>query len=487
MERIEKMKLKHFIAILLALLLSCSGLVACSKEVVEAPPAVLEPLQTLDQKKLTEYTADAETVAYLSELRDSFSDMQESPESLFEWETVYGGIRITKYLGSAASVRIPASIGAVAVTELADGLFASAEKDSEGKPVKNATLKSLYIPDSVTVIGKGLLENCTALLALRTPLMSANKGSRQSLGYLFGLDMTKEEYYRDNPLSVPASLKYLELGGEMTRIDRYALFECNDLELVTLPESVTELGKFSLYGCTRLIAINTEHLTEIGEHALALCRGLTLLHFGEGLKEIGMGALEGCDELRSLTLPFIGQKPLAEYAETEAQNNYLGYLFGAKVPDFSTGYYPTYLTRITLLSGCTELGNYALYECDMLTELNLPDTLVRIGTRALSGCLYLSKINLPASLTEIGDNAFFGCRSITALDFSATKLKTVGVSAFYYCDSLESVTLPATLTAIPNSCFAQCVKLERINLEHVLTVGAQAFRGCPKINQTEKS
>jgi len=220
-----------------------------------------------------------------------------------------------------------------------------------------------------------------------------------------------------------------------------------------------------------LLSVNVDSLTSVGEYALSECRALTVLRFGKELTTIEIAALEGCSAIRNLTLPFLGGS-----AES---NTYLGYIFGAKVFDLSAGYYPQYLTQIEILPGCEKIDDYALYECHMLTTLKLPDAVKSIGARAFSGCLYLSEVSLPRDLTTVGDAAFFGCRSLTALDFSATKLNELGVNTFYFCDGLTAVVLPDTLTTLPSSSFAGCVKLASINLESVTKIDKNAFHGCP--------
>jgi len=324
----------------------------------------------------------------------------------------------------------------------------------------------------VQKIGTNILTDSPDVAALRTPFLGADRESTQYLGYFFGADG-----HVNNPLKVVPALKYLELGGELAELPAYSLFECNDLELVFLPESIKTIGDYALYGCTGLLAINVEGLTDLAPHALHSCTNLTKLTFGKSLSSVGIGALEGCVGLRTLTLPFVGG--------SATQNTYLGYIFGAEVPEFSAGYYPQYLTRITLLEGCASLGAFAMYECDMLTEVTLPKTLTTIGLRAFSGCLYLESINFPSALMGIGDSAFFGCRSLKLLDLSQTALHTVGANAFYFCDGLTEVKLPSSLSALPPSCFAQCNSLAAINLEGISEIGKNAFRGCPKLSVGE--
>lgn len=463
------MKIQKLIALLLAALLCVTGLSACKNEGdFEKEMETLAPLEPLDPEKLGDYSADTELMKMIEGYQNTFTSMPESPRELFELTERNGAWQITKYIGNVQFLRIPDEIDGKPVTSIGAEAFRSDKVDQNGNIVKNETLIAVYIPDSVTSIGTKVFEHCTAIKSLRTPLMGEDFATAQYLGYLFGASR-----YEDNARDVPASLEYLELGGKYTELPAHALFDCNDLIYVAFPETLKSIGTYAMYNCKSLVALDVRNLTALAPHALDACRGLTKLTFGESLTSIGIGALEACDSLRTLTLPYVGG--------SATENRYLGYIFGATVPDFSAGYYPQYLTRVTLLPTCTSIGNYAFHECDMLTEVVLPETLTEIGTRAFSGCLYLSKINFPTALTTVGDSAFFGCRSLAEIDLSQTALARIGINAFYYCDALTAVTLPTTLSSLPASCFAGCTKLERINLEGITEVGTNAFRGCPKI------
>ncbi len=455
------MSIKKTVALLLVILLCATAAVGCAddSDSFTAEPVVLTPLAEPDRTKLGDYTANEESRNRVAALKQTFDGMSETEASLFSVAEHENSCEITKYLGTgkAASVRIPSVINGKPVTAIANGAFAG-----------DADVKTLYIPDSVTSIGLNILTDSPDISALRTPFMGASRDSEQYLGYFFGADS-----YINNPRDIPDALKYLEIGEGAEKIHAYSLYECNDLELITLPESVKTIESYALYGCTSLLALNVEHLTTLSAHALHSCSGLTKLTFGKQLTSIGLGALEECGAIRTLTLPFVGG--------STTENTYLGYIFGAEIPDFAPGYYPQYLTRITVLDTCTALGQFAMYECDMLTEITLPDTLTSIGLRAFSGCLYLESILFPNALESIGDNAFFGCRSLKILDLSNTALTSIGTNAFYFCDALTAVNLPDTLTALPASCFAQCNKLASINLENVATIGKNAFRGCPNL------
>ncbi len=445
---------------LLALLLL---LTACGEK-ESTPPETPTPetVQAFTPEEIADYTQKPETLSKLQALRASFSALGETDAADFSVETANGGVTITKYNGQALAVRIPAAIEGLPVTSVGKDAFSW-----------NTTVETLYLPDSIKTLGESVLIGCSALTALRTPLLGADGQSEQYLGYLFG-----GESYADNAIDVPASLAYLELGGGMTELADYALFDCNDLLCVELPDTMTRLGTYALFQCSSLLAINVDGLAEIAPHALDSCEALTRLEFGEGLVSIGLGALEACTGLCHLTLPFVGG--------SREENLYLGYLFGAGAPDFSEGYFPTYLASIKLLPSCISLGAYAFYQCKSLTAIELPDTLTVIGVRAFADCVRLQELNLPDATHTIREEAFFGCISLRSLSFGeGSALSLLGINVFYRCSALTEVALPQSLATLPASAFADCFSLQSVDLGGVTRVEKQAFRRCTALTSAK--
>lgn len=442
------MKIKKTLAWLLALtmLLALPG---CGDR-GDAPDSTLTGKQNID-KTPVEVGEIPDYAALAHEKLDAVTD---APESDFVYTVANGVAVITEYTGSAASVRVPQTLGGATVTGIGDGAFS-----------EHGEIKALLLPDTLLHIGTGILKKCNGLTYLECTLMGKDADSAQFLGYLFGADT-----HENNPRDIPPSLSLVRLGESVGEVKDYAFFDCNDLSAVILPNGILSVGKFSFFNCTSLESVlGLDKLASVGAYAFADCTAFEELRFGADLSSMGYAALLGCDGLVSVTLPFVGG--------TRAENTYLGYIFGAESVDFSKGYYPPRLSRVELLEGCEALGNYAFFECETLKEVVLPEGLTEIGARAFYECTALWSIQFPDSLGTIREAAFFGCESLVEIDFGEG-LSKIGANAFYACVSLPSVTLPASLKSLPASCFADCVSLKTVRLGGVTKVGAQAFRNC---------
>ena len=439
---------KRILLYILCIALCAGAISACSaKETAPQTPS-LQPDAPVDTAPVEPVVLpDADKI-----LSDAFAT-EETPLGELLYTEIEGGVCITGYTGQGTQVRIPATASGLPVVAIGDGAFAD-----------NETLTSLVLPDTLQSIGSGILSGCTALKALRTPLLGADASKDQYLGYLFG-----SARFEDNPRDVPASLAVLEIGGAWETLPAYALYDCNDLTVISLPSTLRTVEKYAMSRCSSLLLVNgISSVEKFGEHALSYCESLETLSFGASVTEIGFAALEGCHKLRTLTVPFVGG--------SLTQNTYLGYIFGAAYPDFAMGYYSAALSRVEVLGG-TELCENAFFECATLKEVVLPASLKTVGTRAFYGCRALWSVTLPDAVTTVRESAFAGCDSLLSIDLGAS-LSSLGINAFMNCDSLESIVLPATLNALPASAFYGCSSLSQVDLGGVESVGAQAFRGC---------
>lgn len=107
----------------------------------------------------------------------------------------------------------------------------------------------------------------------------------------------------------------------------------------------------------------------------------------------------------------------------------------------------------------TSIGDYALYNCVLLTKVDLPNA-TSIGLFGFYGCSSLKTVNLP--LAELIDNyAFYNCR---ALEFIHIPMATtIGKSAFYDCSAITSIDMPF-VTSIDTKAFNNCSTLTTVIL-----------------------
>jgi hypothetical protein len=200
--------------------------------------------------------------------------------------------------------------------------------------------------------------------------------------------------------------KYVNLdlsGSTITTIPEYAfsyyttgygVTGCTSLTSITIPNSVTSIGKYAFSGCTSLIDITIPNsVTTISERTFDGCTGLTSVTIGSGVTSIGYSAFSSCTSLIDITIP----------------------------------------------NSVTSIESYAFSNCTSLFDITIPDTVTSIEAAVFRYCTSLTGISIPNSVTSIGNSAFSdtGLTSVIIPD-SVTSIESYAFSN--NCTSLTSVT-----------------------------------------------
>ena len=229
-----------------------------------------------------------------------------NPETDFDFQVNndFTAVTITGYKGQSASVYIPTEIQGVPVTEIAT---------SFNRTIKQIT--SLYIPDSVTKIGKEAFSDEKDYLS----------GRDVPLCYMESVRLPENLKVIDSrTFSCLTSLKTVIFPKNLERIERYAFYSCMSLESLTLPETVYYIGKcafqdsgievLNLPSSLRVIEPNAfekinaknivlpEGLLFLGENAFAKTQ-VQSVTFPASLKYIFKDVFGGCNFLSEIIVP----------------------------------------------------------------------------------------------------------------------------------------------------------------------------------------
>ena len=90
-------------------------------------------------------------------------------------------------------------------------------------------------------------------------------------------------------------LTSITIPNSVTSIGKYAFYGCSGLTSVTIPNSVTSIGNYSFWGCFGLTSVTIPNsVTSIGNYAFRYCSGLTSVTIPNSVASIGNGAFSGC-------------------------------------------------------------------------------------------------------------------------------------------------------------------------------------------------
>ncbi|WP_207637728.1 leucine-rich repeat domain-containing protein, partial [Ruminococcus flavefaciens] len=392
-----------------------------------------------------------------------------------------------------------------------------------------SSLEKAVIEGGSDGIGNHVFSGCKSLAEMTIPFVGSDPESAddptvtsQVSTYFLNGDTT--DYYAITNYGgwtryIPKALKKITVTGG-TRLSNYAFYRLHDVETISIPDSMTEIGKYAFAQCYNAAFGDlkfSEKLTSIEEYAFLECYGLTGITIPENVKTIGnyvftscsalktaviKGGADGigihifdqCKSLAELTLPFAGfdAKSIDDPDSTcqistyflngstdnyYAITNYGGWtryipkslkkitiLGGKRIPNYAF-YRFGGVTDITIPDNITSIGNYAFADCTSLTEAPMPSTLTSIGNYAFSNCssTLLKPITFPDTLTSIGDYAFSNCNGLKSITVPETVLK-LGSFAFNSCDNLVKADIYGGVNGIGNHVFSECVSIESITL-----------------------
>ena len=238
-----------------------------------------------------------------------------------------------------------------------------------------------------------------------------------------------------------AALESVALPEGVTSIEDYAFAHNDRLKEITLPQSLTSIGKAVFFWCAALgkIAI-PDGVTSVGDNAFSTCVSLKELALGAELLSAGCGLTEFCVALEKITVSENNESFSGEgnCLTRKADNTVIAGCASSKIPAGTEqiGEYAfcgqTQLGAIDFPDGLKKIGHYA-FSCTGLKELKLPRGLQRIGSHAFGNCIELEYVQIPDSVTDVGSKAFvceqeigiyYDCTSMTAvITDSLTELK----------------------------------------------------------------
>lgn len=251
-----------------------------------------------------------------------------------------------------------------------------------------------------------------------------------------------------------------ELGGYKVRsINREAFSGNKYLVKVSIPEGVTDIGKYSFKGCVGISRLQLPStLKTIHEGAFYGCKSLTELELPDSVNKLGSYAFYNCWHITSVKLSD-SLKSVGDYAFSGCS-----------------------MLRTVEFGEKTEaVGSMAFRDCTELINASLPSSVTSLGAGAFMNCTSLKKVSMGDGLTEIRKDTFRGCTGLNNIDFGS-KVKSIGDSAFEGCTSLTSVSAKGNVEEIGMLSFYNCSALNEASFgDKLANIGLGAFNGCEKL------
>ena len=301
-----------------------------------------------------------------------------------------------------------------------------------------SSLTSVTIGTGVTLIGDEAFSGCSGLTTLNFNAINCQ--------------------YFWSDYSCGTSLTTVNIGDSVQRIPGNFVRGCSGLTSVTIPNSVTSIGRLAFSGCSGLTTLNFNAINcQDFDYAYAPFGGtsLTTVNIGDSVQRIPANFVGNCSGLTSVTIPN-SVTSIGDYA-----------FYGCSG-----------LTSVTIPNSVTSIGRLAFRGCSGLTSVTIPNSVTSIGGGAFAYCSSLTSVTIPNSVTSIGNSAFFGCSSLTSVSIPSN-ITSIKNGTFYGCSGLTSITIPNSVTSIGDTAFKNCSGLTSVTIPNSVTsIGGGAFYNC---------
>lgn len=233
---------------------------------------------------------------------------------------------------------------------------------------------------------------------------------------------------------VDSAIKHVSIPKRITKIRENAFIH-TDIESITIPLSVKELGYGIFWNCKNLTKVQLDCKVErLPNSIFACCSSLTSFEVPEFIKVIEQGAFYRCTNLLEITLP----------------------------------------------QGLRIIDNRAFEECKKLVSINIPESIEKIGDNygySFKDCQNIKEVSYDAREAEI--TGLPHCMSNLIIGNHVKKLPKYLLTNN---SILETLTIPENVQRIEKGCIADCSNLKVISiLSKDIVIEEGWIRNCKSI------
>jgi|GEM_PF-5098018 len=351
---------------------------------------------------------------------------------------------------------------------------------------KNARyLKSIAYSNDVMIVGDSAFDGCSALSALTIGNTMEYLG-QYAFRYCFNITRITLPFIGSDINDTASTitrligqnagdnaysnyfLSQLTISGNITTLPDYAFAGLSRLGTLTLPETVTSIGREAFSGVAATVNLN-ENITAITERMFYNYQG-TAIMLPSSVTSIGAYAFAGAAKLVALNLPSAVES-VGEYA-----------FKGVKCPVVFTGNNITSIGQnafreyagsgFKIPSSVTSIGDYA-FRNSSITNIIIPAGVGTLGKEIFAESVLLEAVHFYN--TTVGEKMFYGCAKLVTVNTENTE--RIEKNAFENCTSLTSVLLKGNVTYVGEYAFYGCREMDwcEIRAREVITLGRNCF------------
>lgn len=248
------------------------------------------------------------------------------------------------------------------------------------------SLEHIVIPESVTEIGNGAFESTTSLTAITLPDHLEKIGSHvfRNNSAVTSLSFPKTLTYANAPLD-GSNITSVTIENGITALPDNILNGAGKVTKVKIPASVTAIGD----DCFRKSGIRSvtipDTVTTVGKRAFYDCFDLYAVRIGSGISTLPSYCFGNCSVLQNVEIP-------------------------DSVTEMADGvFFHTSLTFLRLPQTIRTIGMHAFENSKDLIEVVCSDELISVGDSAFLNCTSFTTLRSAAEDVDFSNSSFDNC------------------------------------------------------------------------------
>ena len=364
-------------------------------------------------------------------------------------------------------------------------------------------LESIHFPASLLEIGRIMIANENCLQSITVDEDNPKYSARKDI--LYTKDKSKLIRFHNK-----SDISHFSILPEVHEIGQRAFENCQYLQTLEIPCSVTSIGEGAFLNCQNLEELILPNSIEsFSLKTISSCHRLKRIYLLTNIKELTDLDIKGCEALNRFyvdaTNPNFSsaddvifnkdKTTLVRYPPNKAGDSYTIPESVLIIGDYAFGNCEN-LTKIKLPRGLKYISEGAFEGCRKLESINIPDKVEVIRYHVFSGCYNLREITIPRSVKRIESFVFDSCRSLTSINVDEYNLHYKSADGVIYSKNNETLVryppgktgatfdIPAGVTTINESAFKNCMNLTRITIPNsVKTIQSLAFSYCNNLQE----
>lgn len=293
----------------------------------------------------------------------------------------------------------------------------------------------------------------------------------------------------------------INIAEGITTISDNAFFNCEKVRSVTIPNTVTSIGRSFVF-CSSLTSIDIPaSVTSIHYRTFEFCGKLESINVNKNNKYFT--SVDGVLYNKNKT-------KLVRYPESKRDES-LVIPSTVKVINKDAFYSCDYIKNVTIPNSVTTMEYNAFFHCDELVNVKMGNSVVTMDS--FSCCNKLKSLYIPKTCKKIDTPFAYSNSNITGITvhkdnkyFSSSKgvlynkdktilykytsgsknssfeipntVKEVDTSAFSNSKNLQSIKIPNTVETLGNCAFEGCSKLKSVRVPNKVTWLSRTFLDC---------